>query len=324
MDTQQTNETNTTVASPTATQPTLDPATQMGVVSLAVADLDRSVAFYHDALGFAVLARIDGDRRQATLGAGETPLLALTEEAGAKPWPHDRYGYTGLYHFAILVPSRADLGRWLRHWLALGFPLPGQGDHLVSEALYLSDPDGNGIEIYRDRPRSEWHWDGGQVRMATDPVDIAGVLAEAEQSGEPWTGMAPGTRLGHMHLQVGDIAQAKAFYCDLLGFDVTARMPSALFVSAGGYHHHIGMNIWHSRGAGPAPAGIAGLRAFTIELPTEEARDDLLARVRAAGLEATTHENGIAVLHDPWRNTILLTVGAVGAAQAAAALTTAD
>ncbi|MEO7001294.1 MAG: VOC family protein [Ktedonobacterales bacterium] len=311
MDTQQTNQANITTV-----KATLDPATHMGLVSIAVADLERSLAYYHDALGFAVLARTD---QQATLGAGDAPLLVLTEERGARPWPHDRYGYTGLYHFAILVPSRADLGRWLGHWLALGYPLPGQGDHLVSEALYLSDPDGNGIEIYRDRPRDEWRWINGQVQMATDPVDIAGVLAEAEQSGEPWTGMAPGTRLGHMHLQVGNIAQAEAFYHDVLGFDIVARMPTALFISAGGYHHHIGMNIWHSRGAGPAPVGIAGLRAFTIELPTEQARNDLLARVRAAGLTASERD-GVAVIADPWRNTILLTVGAVANPQAAQAL----
>lgn len=283
----------------------LDPATRVGLVSIAVADLERSLTYYRDALGFTVLER-SGNR--ATLGAGEAPVLLLTEESGAKPWPHDRYGYTGLYHFAILVPTRADLGRWLRHWLALGFPLPGQGDHLVSEALYLSDPDGNGIEIYRDRPRSEWQWVGGTVQMAVDPVDIDGLLEEAERTDEPWTGMAPGTRLGHMHLQIGDIAQGEAFYHDILGFDIVARMPSALFVSAGGYHHHIGMNIWHSRGADPAPAGFAGLRFYTIESPSEEARANLVARVRAAGHDANERD-GVVTIQDPWRNTILLTVG---------------
>ncbi|HEX8036744.1 MAG TPA: VOC family protein [Ktedonobacterales bacterium] len=293
---------NTQLASGTTA---LDPATRVGLLSLAVANLERSVIFYRDALGFAVLERGDS---QATLGAGDTPLLLLTEEPGATPWPHDRQSFTGLYHFAILVPTRADLGRWLQHWLELGFPLPGQGDHLVSEALYLSDPDGNGIEVYRDRPRSEWRWVNGTVQMAADPVDIRGVLEEAQRAGQPWTGMAPGTRLGHMHLQVGDIPQAEGFYHGVLGFDIVARMPSALFVSAGGYHHHIGMNTWHSRGAGPAPAGFAGLRFFTIESPTEEARANLVARVRAAGLEAREHD-GVVAIDDPWQNTILLTVG---------------
>jgi catechol 2,3-dioxygenase len=284
----------------------IDPATQMGLVALAVADLDRSVTYYRDALGFAVLDRAE---HTATLGAGSTPLLLLTEEPGARPWPHDRRGYTGLYHFAILVPTRADFGRWLRHWLALGFPLPGQGDHLVSEALYLSDPDGNGIEIYRDRPRSEWRWVNGAIQMAVDPVDIAAVLDEAEQAGEPWTGMAAATRLGHMHLQVGDVAQAEAFYTGILGFEVMARMPTALFVSAGGYHHHIGMNTWHSGGSGPAPAGFAGLRFYTIEMPTEEARAAVVARVRAAGQDAAERD-GVVTIQDPWCNTILLTPGA--------------
>jgi catechol 2,3-dioxygenase len=283
----------------------LDPATQVGLLSLAVANLERSVTFYRDALGFAVLER---GVSQATLGAGDAPLLLLTEEPGAKPWPQDRQSFTGLYHFAILVPTRADLGRWLQHWLELGLPLPGQGDHLVSEALYLSDPDGNGIEIYRDRPRSEWRWVNGRVQMASDPVDIRGVLEEAQREDQPWRGMAAGTRLGHMHLQVGDIPRAEAFYHDVLGFDVVARMPSALFVSAGGYHHHIGMNTWQSRGAGPAPAGFAGLRFFTIESPTEEARANLVGRVRAAGLEAREHD-GVVAVDDPWQNRILLTVG---------------
>lgn len=297
----------------------LDPATQVGLLSLAVADLERSVTYYRDALGFAVQERSGS---HATLGAGDTPLLLLTEEPGATPWPHDRQSYTGLYHFAILVPTRADLGRWLRHWLMLGFPLPGQGDHLVSEALYISDPDGNGIEIYRDRPRSEWQWENGTVQMAADPVDIRGLLEEAQRTDQPWTGMTPGTRLGHMHLQVGDIAQAEEFYHGILGFDVVARMPSALFVSAGGYHHHIGMNIWHSRGAGPAPAGFAGLRFFTIESPTEEARAHVVAHVRAAELDV--HErDGVISIQDPWHNTILLTVGTVDA-KAAAILRGAD
>jgi catechol 2,3-dioxygenase len=292
------------------------PATQVGLVALTVADLERSLAYYTTALGFQELERGEGT---VTLGAGGTPLLLLTEERGAQPWPHDRYGYTGLYHFAILVPTRADLGRWLRHWLELGLPVPGQGDHLVSEALYLSDPDGNGIEIYRDRPRDTWTWSSGQVRMAADPVDLRGLLEDAEREGKPWTGMPAGTRVGHIHLQVGDIAQAAAFYHDVLGFDIVASMPSALFVSAGGYHHHIGMNTWHSKGADPSPAGVAGLRYFSIELPSEEARAEVLDRVRAAGLDVA-RSGDVAIVRDPWRNVILLHVGAAADAEAARAI----
>ncbi|MDQ2784558.1 MAG: VOC family protein, partial [Chloroflexota bacterium] len=210
----------------------------------------------------------------------------------------------GLYHFAILVPTRADLGRWVRHWLELGLPL-GQGDHLVSEALYLSDPDENGIEVYRDRPRDEWHWANGQVLMGAGPVDIRGLLADAERANEPWTGLPAGTRLGHIHLQVGDIAQAATFYHDILGFDIVSAMPSALFVSAGGYHHHIGLNTWHSKGAAPAPADMVGLRFFTVNFPTEEARRDVLDRIAAAGLPTTQTGDTVAV-QDPWQNTLLL------------------
>jgi catechol 2,3-dioxygenase len=294
----------------------IDPATTVGLLSLSVSNLDRSVRFYTEAIGLTLLQR---DTARATLGVGETPFLLLSEGPGARPWPRERQSYTGLYHFAILMPTRKDLGRWLRHWLDLGFPLPGQGDHLVSEALYLSDPDENGIEIYRDRPRSGWEWSMGQVRMATDPVDIRGLLAEAQQANEPWTGMPAGTRLGHIHLQVGDIAKAEAFYHDLLGFDVVARMPTALFVSAGGYHHHIGMNIWHSRGAAPAPADVVGLRFYTIDLTSEEARQAVVARLDAAGVPYLRAGEVIRV-QDPWQNTILLQVSAASNAQTTATL----
>ena len=293
--------------------PRIDPATQVGLVSLTVADLDRSVAFYTDALGFAVLQQ---NGPAAILGVAGTPLLLLTEHTGARPWP---VYSTGLYHFAILVPSKADLGRSLRRLLDLGYPMPGQADHLVSEALYLSDPEGNGIEIYRDRPRETWTWAHGQVRMATDPLDIRGLLAEAERHDERWTGLRAGTHLGHIHLQVGDIAQAEVFYCDLLGFDVMARMPSALFVSAGGYHHHIGLNTWHSRGASPAPADTAGLRYFTLDLPNEEARRAVVAHIAAASV-AYAEAALAVVVRDPWQNTILLQVGPTPDARAAMAL----
>ena len=295
-----TTTSDTTVATPTGAGTAIDPATTVGPVALNVADLGRSLAFYTGAMGFALLERGDGT---ATLGAGSTPLLLLTELPGARAFPV--YGVTGLYHFAILVPSRADLGRWLRHWLESGHDFPGQGDHLVSEALYLSDPDGNGIEVYRDRPRAEWGWIGGKVRMASDPVDIRGVLAAAAADPQPWSGLAAGTRIGHMHLQVGAIAQAKEFYHEVLGFDVTAEMPGALFVSAGGYHHHLGMNTWQSRGAGPAPAGTAGLRAFSIALPNTAARDAVVARLTAAGI-AHTEAAGVVAVRDPWSNVVLL------------------
>jgi len=308
-----------TTLSPDTHTTSIHPDTTIGLLCLTVSDLTRSLTFYTEALGFELLEQ---DGTEATLGAKGTPLLLLSEQAGAAPWPRDRQSYAGLYHFAILMPTRADLGRWLGHWLELGFPMPGQGDHLVSEALYLEDPDGNGIEIYRDRPRDQWQWSDGQVRMAANPVDIQGLLTEAAQSVEPWTGLPAGTTLGHIHLQVGDIAQAEAFYHDLLGFDIVARMPTALFISAGGYHHHLGMNTWHSRGAGAAPQGTAGLRFFTIDLPSEDARREVVARIEAAGLP-TSQTGELVVMQDPWHNTILLQVGTATDSPAATALSAA-
>jgi catechol 2,3-dioxygenase len=303
----------------TTTHGAIDPATHVGMLSLIVSDLERSLAFYTEVFGFTLLERNGGN---ATLGVDGVPVLLLTEHAGAKPWPRERRSYTGLYHFAILVPTRADLGRWLRHWLDAGQPIPGQGDHVVSEALYISDPDENGIEIYADRPRSGWQWVNGQIQMGTGPVDLRGLLTEAAQHDEPWTGLAAGTHLGHMHLQVRNIAEAEAFYHSVLGFDIVAKMPTALFISAGGYHHHIGMNTWHSLGADPAPADSVGLRFFTIELPSAEARAAVVDRIRSAGLDYTDAGNVVAV-RDPSRNTVLLRVAPMPSTQEAGALATA-
>lgn len=293
----------------TSITPSIHPDTHMGAVSLTVSDLERSLLYYTEGLGFRVLEQEGGS---ASLGAADgTPLLQLTELKGADQWPRGGISYTGLYHFAILMPSRADLGRWLRHWLGLGLPLPGQGDHLVSEALYLEDPDGNGIEIYRDRPRGDWPRVNGQLQMASDPVDIRGVLADAEADGKPWTGMPAGTTMGHVHLQVADIPQARAFYNGILGFDVVFDMGrmGALFVSAGGYHHHLGMNTWHSRGQGPAPENSVGLRHLTVLMPNQEALDEVLARLDAAGVHHSSAANG-TVVEDPWHNKLLFVVEA--------------
>jgi catechol 2,3-dioxygenase len=299
-----------------STTTAIHPATEVGFLSLTVSDLARSVTFYTEAMGLAILDRGD---TTVTLGVGGAPLLLLTERAGARPWPRETQSYTGLYHFAILVPTRADLGRWLRHWLELGLPLPGQGDHLVSEALYLSDPDENGIEIYRDRPRDEWSWADGQVRMGTGPVDIRGLLTDAERAAEPWTGLPEGTHLGHIHLQVSNIARSEAFYHDLLGFDIVARMPTALFISAGGYHHHIGMNTWHSRGATSAPTDMVGLRFFTVDLPDAEALAAVVDRVQAAGVPLV-RQGGAVALRDPDGIGVLLRAGAAPDAAGAAAI----
>jgi catechol 2,3-dioxygenase len=290
---------------PKAASVSIDPQTQIGVVALTVADLRRSLAFYRNALGLTALEQAGPD---VVLGVAGTPLVLLHEQPGALPWMVD--AMTGLYHYAILVPTRADLGRWLRHYCAQGYPPPGQGDHIVSEALYLRDPDGHGIEVYADRPRATWQWSDGTVRMGGGPVDVRGLLAEGDAKGEPWTGLPAGTILGHVHLQVGQISQAEAFYHGVLGFDVVARMPTALFVSAGGYHHHLGLNTWHSQGAAPAPPDTASLRFYTLALPSDAARDAVAARLAAAEIPLNQAGEAI-VVRDPWQNVILLHVGPV-------------
>ncbi len=277
----------------------LDPATTIGWTALTIADLERSVQFYTEVLGFGVLQQQTG---VAVLGVEATPLLVLVEQPGARPRSSRT---TGLFHFAILVPSRLDLGRSLRQLVTAGYPLDGASDHLVSEALYLSDPDNNGIEIYCDRPRDQWSWTNGQVAMASDPVDLAGLLQDAERDGRSQNGLAAGTGIGHMHLQVADIQQAEAFYHGVLGFDVVARWPGALFVSAGGYHHHIGLNTWSTRGAPQPVADAAGLRMFTIAVPNDVAKGNFSGRLQGANVTCTEDDHALA-FDDPWHNRIFV------------------
>lgn len=279
----------------------VDPATHVGLVSLTVSDLARSLRFYGEVLGFSVAERHNG---RALLAASGAPLLELVEQAGARPKPPRT---TGLYHFAVLLPSRADLGRSLRRLAEMRWRLQGAADHLVSEALYLADPDGNGIEIYRDRPRPDWPVRGGQVQMATDPLDSDGILGELAGDDRPWSGLPAGTTMGHIHLHVADLKQAEAFYCGVLGFEVMQRSyPGALFVSAGGYHHHLGLNTWAGAGAPPQPAGTAGLRYYSVALPDAEALSRLVERVRAAGIAVEARGDSWR-LRDPSSNGLRLT-----------------
>lgn len=232
----------------------------IGQVSLTVADLDRSLTFYRDVLGFVELSR---DARVSRVGPeGGRVLIELHEHTAAIPKPRRT---AGLFHFAILVPSRAALGRSLRRLIDRRWPMTGASDHLVSEALYLDDPDGLGIEIYRDRPREEWQRANGEVAMATDPMDMQGVHDEpgAETA---WRGLDSGTVMGHVHLHVPHLDSAETFYCGRIGFEpMLRRYPGALFVAAGGYHHHLGLNTWAGLGAPPPPEHAVGLRSFTIE-----------------------------------------------------------
>ena len=281
----------------------IHPGTSIGLVTLRVANLERSRRFYEGILAFQPVEQTPG---RVVLGDQEKqPLLELIEVPGAAPQPRRA---TGLYHVAFLFPTRADLGRELLRVARAGLQV-GQGDHLVSEALYISDPDDNGLELYRDRPRSEWHWTNGTIEMATDPVDIRGLVAEGERDAQPWEVIPAGTRVGHIHLQVGDIQEARRFYSTILGFDVTADLSAhgALFVSAGGYHHHIGLNTWHSRGAKPTPADAAGLQTYVIAIPSREGLQEVKERLVAHGVPFEEQEDSIRV-NDPWSNAILLSV----------------
>ncbi len=253
-------------------RPSLPAGTRVDAVHLRVADLERLEAFYQEVLGFTVLG---DDGVTATFGTGEgPPLLTLEASPAAPARPAEA---TGLYHMAFLLPSRAALGSMLIRVREAGYALQGVADHRVSEALYLADPEGNGIELYADRPRDRWAWRDGELTMATEPLDVVGLL----QAGRHAASRLPaGTRLGHLHLEVSSLAAAEAFYVDELGFDVTTRAyRGALFVSAGGYHHHLGLNVWKGEGAPRPPAGSLGLRGFTLRVPDEEARRRILGGV---------------------------------------------
>jgi len=276
----------------------IDPGTTIGAVHLTISDLRRSVRFYETHLGFSVHRR---DDRTASLGAGGADLLVLTQCETA---PRVR-GTTGLYHFAILVPSRADLARSLRRLVATDTIMRGAADHGVSEALYLADEDGNGIEIYRDRSRDQWPIVGGHLRMGADPFDLDALLTEAGRA-DSAAGLPAGTTIGHVHLHVSRLEDAHAFYVDLLGFELMQRYgPSALFVAAGGYHHHVGLNTWAGVGAPPPPPGAIGLEHFVVMLPDDAARDSVVGRLTAAGIVPEPVDGGLLV-HDPAKNAILL------------------
>lgn len=247
--------------------PVLPADAHIDSVALAVSDLGRSTAFYVETIG---LREHDRSATHAVLGSGLRPLIELHLQAGASPRPRRT---AGLFHVAILVPTRAALGRSLRRLAARAWPLSGAADHWVSEALYLDDPDGLGLEIYRDRPSDQWPRQGDQIQMTTAPLDLDGVASEPGAEA-PWDGVDPATVIGHVHLQVSSLAAAEALYCGDVGFTATVRtFPGALFAAAGGYHHHLGLNTWAGAGVPAPPATAAGLRRFTIAARVVEPRD---------------------------------------------------
>lgn len=277
----------------------LPAATHVGGLTLQVADLARSLAYYRDLLGLRVIDTADASARLGVPGT-ETPLVTLRAVPGTTP--AGRRGSFGLFHFAILLPDRASLGRFVAHLASLGLRA-GMSDHLVSEALYLSDPDGLGIEVYADRPRATWQYEGGQIAMATEPLDVRDLVMAAGTTA--WTGMPAGTTMGHMHLHVGDLGAADQFYRHGLGFDLTTwGYPGALFFSAGGYHHHLGTNTW---APGPAPSpDQAQLVEWTLVVPSAGDAATIGARMAAAGV--TVEADGEArLLRDPWGTRVRIT-----------------
>jgi catechol 2,3-dioxygenase len=264
---------------------------RLGAVHLTVASVDRSVAWYQDSLGLRVHALEDG---RAELGDGVETVLVLHEDPAARPAGR----HAGLYHYALLYPSREELARAALRLAATRTPIEGASDHRTHEAIYLPDLDGNGIELAADRPREEWPERLGYDRGPA-PLDFDSLLATVAGDDLP-RHVGEGLRMGHLHLHVGDISEGLAFYRDVLGFEVQANLGSAAFVSAGGYHHHLGFNVWRGRAVGPAPAHTVGLRQWTVQLPTDEDVAAVRARVASDAVDVP----GGFVVRDPWENAV--------------------
>jgi catechol 2,3-dioxygenase len=277
---------------------TIDPNTSIGSLTLAISDMDSASRFYKDIIGLSELHR---RHDSVDLGINSNILLRLESRPGGKQHPRT----PGLFHLAIRLPGRKELGHWLKHLIESHYPLGGAGDHLVSEALYLADPEGNGIEIYCDRPQDRWEYNENGIKMDTLAVDLQSLR---EQGGDmPFTGIPPGTIIGHIHLRVNDLNKAVEFYRDILGFQLMALWPGAGFLSAGGYHHHIGVNVWNSRGAQPLPEDSLGLVNYEIILPNSVAMDNLLNHLAALN-QLVEKRDEKWLIRDPSQNKIKLTI----------------
>lgn len=278
-----------------------DPSTFVNQVHILVKDLERSLLFYQELIGFKLLEHTG---KKAILTAdGKSPLVTIEQpENVLTKEPRT----TGLYHFALLLPQRSDLAKAMSHLINTGYPLQGASDHRVSEAIYLADPDGNGIEIYADRPAHSWIKEDGQILMTTERLDIEDLLQETK--GESWNGLPEHTIMGHIHLHVSDLQKAEDFYCKGLGFDVVNRYgEQATFISTGGYHHHIGMNTWNGVGAKAPAANSVGMKWFSLVFPNDEARNEAVTKLQTLGA-LVQEEEGILITKDPSGNHIRLCV----------------
>ncbi|CAM3485104.1 VOC family protein [Marinicrinis lubricantis] len=279
-----------------------NPNTFASEVHLLVSDLNRSISFYTEVIGFKVLEQ--SDSKAIFTADGAAPLLTVTESENVQPMQPRR---TGLYHFALLLPTRRDLAKALRHLVQTGYPLQGASDHLVSEAIYLGDPDGNGIEIYADRPKEDWSWRGDQVVMSTEPLHVEELMSLDDQ--EAWTGLPSGTIMGHIHLHVADLHAAEQFYCNGLGFDIVTQYGTqALFISTGSYHHHIGLNTWNGVGAAAPDPNHVGLLFYTLVLPSQVALNETIQRLQQIGAWVE-EQHSVTWTKDPSGNLIELRVG---------------
>jgi catechol 2,3-dioxygenase len=281
----------------TETEPkaTLPATLKLGAVDLTVRDLDRAIAWYERSLGLRVIARGEGS---AELGTGETVVI-LHEDPQARPSGR----YAGLYHYALLYPSREELARALMRLAETRTPIQGASDHRTHEAIYLADADGNGIELAADRPREAWPPDLGYAGGPA-ALDFDAVLATVEgETPAPHAG--DGLRMGHLHLHVGNVEEGLRFYRDVIGFELQADLGSAAFVSAGGYHHHLGFNVWRGEGVGPPPEHTVGVRHWTVQLPSQEDVAEVRGRVERAGLAAERFDGGF-LARDPWRTAMAI------------------
>jgi catechol 2,3-dioxygenase len=272
---------------------------RIGMVTIRVRKLDAMADYYRDVLGLAVMER---SNTGATLGAGGVKLLVLAARPGAA---NEARTAAGLYHTAFLMPTRKDLARWLVNAAIHRVPLSGFADHLVSESVYLDDPEGNGIEVYADRDPSLWKWSDGSVAMATDQLDIDNLVSLTNTKVSDYAHAPDGLRIGHMHLRVGDLAKAEGFYRGTLGFDPTRARNGAAFLSSGGYHHHLGLNVWQSAGAGRRDDAATGLAWFSLEVENADLFAAGEERLRQAGVAVATVANGIEAA-DPWGTRVRL------------------